>query len=110
MKSRRDYSFPTDGHRTILNRIINSQTHKKRANIDNKSKPQQKHGRGTVSKKFIWGGGGVNRFYEYSTLALSSAVVHIHLQVVQSGLIVSVTDHCQGELIVYQWSIMVRRP
>ena len=35
-------SFPTDGHKTILNRINNeSKTNKKRTNIDNKNKTQQ---------------------------------------------------------------------
>ena len=37
-------SFPTDGHKTILNRINNkSKTNKKQTNIDNKNKTQQKH-------------------------------------------------------------------
>ena len=39
-------------------------------------------------------GGGLNRLYEYSILALSSVVDHMHIQVVRSGLMLSVTDHC----------------
>ena len=58
MKSQRDNSFPADGHKAILNKMNNkSKTNRKRTNIVNKNKPQQKHRLGTVSNKLLGGGG-----------------------------------------------------
>ena len=42
-KSRGDSSFPTDGHKAILNKLNRKlNTNRKRTNIDNLNKPQQK--------------------------------------------------------------------
>ena len=61
VKSQGDSSFPTDGHKAILNKLNSkSKTNRKRTNIDNWNKPQQKHRLGTVSNKLL---GGLNRFY-----------------------------------------------
>ena len=61
MKSQGDSSFPTIGHKAILNKLNSrSKTNRKRTNIYNWNKPQQKHRLGTVSNKLL---GGLNRFY-----------------------------------------------
>ena len=54
MKSKEDSSFPADGHKNILNKMNNkSITNRKRTNIDNYNKSQQKHRLGTVSNKLL---------------------------------------------------------
>ena len=81
MKSQRDSSFPADGHKAILNKMNNkSKTNRKRTNIDNYNKPQQKLSLATVSNKLF---GGLNQVLRALKLALGSAVVHIHIQVVR---------------------------
>ena len=54
MKIQGDNSFLTDGHKAILNKLSSkTKTNRKRTNIDNKNKPQQKHRLGTVSNKLL---------------------------------------------------------
>ena len=49
MKSQGDSSFPTDGHKAILNKLNSkSKTNRKLTNIENWNKPQHKHRNGTV--------------------------------------------------------------
>ena len=59
VKSQRNSSFPTAGHKAILNKLNSkSKTNRKRTNIDNQNKPKQKHRFGIVSNKLLgWGGG-----------------------------------------------------
>ena len=78
VKSQGDSSFPTDGHKAILNKL-----NSKRANIDNRNKPEQKHRTGTVSNKsgWGWGVGGLKPVLRCNNLTLGSAVGHIHIDV-----------------------------
>ena len=65
VKSQGESSFTTDGHKAMLNKLNSKpKTNRKRIDINNYNKPQQKHRLRTVSNELL---GGLNRFYAAAT-------------------------------------------
>ena len=85
----RDSSFPTIDHKAILNELNSkSKTNRKRTNIDNENKPQQKQS--IALERLVinyWGGGegGLKPVLHSNNLTLGSDVDHIHIEVVRSA-------------------------